>query len=823
MNAHLGDLLRDLRHGARLLRRAPGFALAAAACLGIGIGLATAMFTQFQASIFKSTPGVAVPDALVSFQAPVSYPDFEECRDHSGQFTAAAAFLAPVPFVLSVQGQSERIWGHIVTPDYFRVLGVTAVAGRLFGPGETAPGSTAAVISHRLWETRFGGRADLVGRTLRVNGQAVTIVGVAARDFVGATPLLAAADLWIPTSAPARVAPELAGDVLRDPHLKIFQVVGRLRPGVATTEAETALDALARRLERTRGDADRDRGGRRVTLLPGGRVFPVRDQDLPAIVAFPAVLTGLVLLVACMNVATMLVARGAARRREVAIRLALGAGRARLVRQLLTESALLALLGGGAGLLFVVGYHRVMETFLAILPAQMQYTWNVDWRVWAATGVFAGACALVFGLAPALQAARAEIAPALKVDATPRLRAARWFSLRHGLVVLQVAGSLALLLLTTFALLGFQRTKAIKLGFEPGNLFLLSLDPVRDGYTPQQAADFFARLPERLRRLPGVRAAALAQSSPFGLDAGEAMMATKSDLVSGPQLVQSLRTERVGAGFFETLGVPRLAGRTFREADERENVPVVVVNQTLAEETWPGRSGVGETLELDGVRHEVIGVVGDIGTGFSLGRRLRCAYLPDVPGGYAAPSAQGVTLVVRAERGADIPLLVRRDVGAMLANLTVFNTTSMTEQVERMASVFRIATAIYGGIGLFGLVLAAVGLAGVTAYTVARRTHEIGIRRALGAQSWDVLRLVMQEGVVLVVVGTGLGLAGAMVAVRVMSTVLSAMEEIMRTSTHDPLVLIGAPALLAGVALLACYLPARRSLRINPVEALRAE
>ena len=819
----LSDLTRDVRHGVRLLVRAPGFALAATTCLGIGIGLATAMFTQFRASVFKFTPGTAAPESLVTFQSPVSFPDFEEYRDHSGQFAAAAAFLAPVPFVISAQGQTERIWGHIVTPNYFRVLGVRAVAGRLFGPEEAEAGSTAAVISHRLWETRLGGRGDLIGNTVRVNGQPVTIMGVADRGFVGATPLFAAADLWVPTTAAARVAPELAGDVLRNPGVKTFEVIGRLRPGVSGTDAETALDAVARRLETVHGEADRYRGGRRITLLPGGRVFPIREQDLPAVVAFPAVLVGLVLLVACMNVATMLVARGAARRKEIAIRLSLGADRTRLVRQMLTESILVALLGGGAGLLFVVGYHKVMEVFLAILPAQMQYAWQVDWRALAAASAFAGACALLFGLAPALQAARAEIAPALKGDSTLRLRAHRWCSLRNGLVVLEVAGSLTLLLLTAFAMLGFQRTKAIELGFEPGNLFLLSLDPVRDGYTPQQAADFFAKLPERVRRIPGVRDAALAQSSPFGLNAGEAMMATKSEISSGPRLVQSLRTERVGAGFFETLGVPRLAGRTFREADQRENARVIVVNQTLAEETWPGRSAVGETLELDGEKHEVIGVVGDIGAGFSLGRRLRCAYQPDTPGGYAAPSAQGVTLLVRAERGADIPLLVRREVGAMLADLTVFNTTSMTEQVARMASIFRVASAIYGGIGLFGLVLAAVGLASVTAYAVARRTHEIGIRRALGAQSLDILRLVLKEGMALIAVGTALGLVVAVATARVLATMLSAMEEIMRTSTHDPLLLAGAPSLLAAVALLACYVPARRSLRINPVEALRAE
>ena len=558
-------------------------------------------------------------------------------------------------------------------------------------------------------------------------------------------------------------------------------------------------------------------------MLPGGRVYPIRDQDLPVVVALPAVIVGLILLMACGNVATMLVARGAGRQREIAIRLSLGAGRARLVRQLLTESALLALLGGVAGLLFVFGAYSVLNRLASILPDQMHFEIHVDWWTFFAALAATGASALLFGLAPALQATRGGIVTALKSGATLQLRARSWLSLRNVLVVQQMAASLTLLLLTAFVVLGVQRSKSIKLGFEPGNLFLISIDPVRDGYTPRQAADFFARLPDRVRRITGVSRAALAQSSPFGLNAGEAMMATKSEYAHGPELVQRIGSEQVGAGFFETLGVPVLAGRTFRESDQREEARVVVVNESMAGQTWPGRSALGQTLDLDGARHEVVGVVGDIGAGFALGRRHPCIYRPDVPSGYAAPSAEGVTLVVRAERGADVPLLVRRELTAISPDLTMFNVSSMTGQVERMASIYRMAMVIYGGLGLFGLLLATVGLAGVTAYAVARRTHEIGIRRALGAQNRDILRLVLGEGVALTAVGTALGFAVAFGAMRVLSSTLSAIGEIMQTSIGDPLLLIGAPLLLATLALLACYLPARRSLRINPVEALRAE
>lgn len=819
----LAGIGRDLHYGLRTLARSPGFTLAATVCLGIGIGLATSTFTQFQASIFKVTPGVRDPATLVSLQGPVSFPDFEQYRDQSGQFESATAFLAPVPFVISAHEHPERIWGQIVTPNHFRVLGINPAAGRLFGADEERPGATGAVISHRLWTTRFGGRHDLVGETMRLNGQPVTILGVAERDFLGATPMLAVADLWLPTTARAQIAPELHGDVLRNRGTKLFQVIGRLPPGHTTAGAEAALEVLAGRIEQEHGDTNRNREGRLITLLPGGRVFPIRDQDLPAVSAFPAILVSLILIVACVNVATMLVARGAVRHKEIAVRLSLGASRARLVRQLLTESALLAGLGGAAALLFVVWHHSMLSRFIEILPSQMHYEWRIDWRAFAAAFFVAGVSAVIFGLAPALQATRPEIAAALKSGSTLALRRHRWFSLRNILVLQQITASLTLLLITAFVVVGFHRTKSVEIGFEPGNLFTISVDPVRDGYTAQQATDFFSKLPTQVQRITGVRQAALSQSSPFGLNAGESMMASKTEIAGGPKLVQGLVVERVGAGFFETLGAPVLAGRTFRETDERDGARVVLVNQTMAQESWPEQNALGRTIELEGATFEVVGVVGDIGSGFSLGRKRACVYRPNGPSGYAMPSAQGVTLLVRAEPGVDVPLLVRRALGDMLPGLTVFNISSMTAQVERTAAIFRMSTAIYGGIGAFGLILSAVGLAGVTAYAVARRTKEIGIRRALGAQSFDVMRLVLKEGVVLIGVGSVLGMAVAFAAARAMATTLSAMSEITKTSIHDPLLLIGAPLLLAGLALLACYVPARRSLQINPVEALRAE
>lgn len=818
LDVWLGSWLRDLRYGVNMLARSPAFTLSSTVCLGIGIGLATAIFAQFEASVFKPVPGIARPSTLFTLAAPVSWPDYEEQVAPDGPWAEATALIAPVPFVLAVGDAPTRLWGQVVTPNHFAVLGVGATIGRVFDPEDASASTHQIVISHRLWLSRFGGRTDLIGESIRVNGQSVTVLGVAAPDFLGAKPSTAVADLWITTAASETLARELGAVSARDRQARLFHLIGRLRPGLSSGSAEAALDTLARRSEELAGMPDRQGTERRVTLLPGGRVFPLRDQDLPALVALPTLLVGLILVVACVNVATLLVARSSARQTEIAIRLALGASRARLVRQLLTESLLLGGLGAGAAIVFVFGYHALTTRFIAILPSQMHVAWDIDARVFFAATVVAAVSAVLFGLIPALQASRVSLVPALKGGPTTSAGPARAFTLRHLLVLQQITASLTLLLLTGFIVVGFQRTQRTDLGFDSTHLLLVSLDPLRDGYTPNQTLTFHDQLPARLRQVPGVTAVSLAQIAPPGLRAGEAMMAVKAEMTPSAAVADNFTVARVGEAFFTTLGVPVLAGRTLREG---ETTAVAVVNQTLAAQTWPGESALGRSLEIGGRPHEVVGVVGDIGSAYALQRTRPGAFLPHTPDGFISPTGQSVLLVVRTVPGLDARTEIVRALRADHPNVTPFNVTTLEEEISQAAAVFRLAMAIYGGIGAFGLILAVVGLAGVTAYAVARRTQEIGIRRALGAPDRSILRLVLNEALILIALGTTLGLAVAFAAARVMAATLSAMAEITQTSLYDPVLILGAPLLLAGFALLACYLPARRSLRIEPLQAQR--
>ena len=810
---HLYELAQDTRYAMRMLARSKGLTIASIVSIGIGIGLTTTTFSQLESLILRDIPTVGNPDELVSSLRPVSYPDYEHFRDNSGQFSAIAAYIAPVPFVAKTNDQSSRVWGHLVTPNYFDVLQTGAVMGRTFAGPERVQGSPATVVvSHRFWRGRLGGDPDVVGSTLRINGYQVTVIGVAEEDFFGALPVLAATDIWLPTTMDSRIAPELGSDKLRDRDIAAFSVLGRLSPDVTRQGAEAALDAMIRQQEVDAGETD-IREGRRITLVAGGRLIPIRDEDLPVMVGFPLILVGVALLIACSNVGTLLLARGSARAKEIAIRLSVGASRGRVVRQLITESTILALLGGVAGLAFAWWSISTTDWIEPMIPEYMTFELEMSWA----------ALLFTFGLAPALQAAKADVASALKSGADMRMKKYRWFNMRNGLVLQQVAGSLMLLLLTGFVVLGFARSGNVELGFDVRNLYMMSLDPVRDGYSGEQAKEFFSRLPEQIRRIPGVRHASLTRTIPLGMFGDEAAFQASTDLGETARLARSIRSERVGEGFFEVVGVEIAPGRSFRRSDETDGSRVVIVNETMASETWPGEDPVGQVLDVEGDRYEVIGVAPDFRSGGILERSQMGIFLPMEPSGFERPSAQGVTLLVRTDPGVDIRSAIRNEISAIDPNLTLFNINLLSDQVETMMYMVRLTMFIYGGIGVFGLILAAVGLGGVTAYAVAQRAKEIGIRMALGAQNAQVVRLVLKEGAILVIVGTLIGHVLAFGTTRAPGSYFDALTTITETTTSDPIVVVGAPVLLGLLTMLACYLPARRSTRMDPLAALRQE
>ncbi len=848
---YLAEIRQDVRYGLRMLAASPGFTAVALVSLSLGIAIGTAAYSEMQGIVLRDLPGVSKPDELVALQRPVSYPAYKHFRELTDLFSATAAYVAPVPFGVSVEGRTERTWGHLVTPSYFSTLGVRPLLGRFFDEGREQPGQDPlVVVSYRFWQSRLGSDPSINGKTLRINGHPATILGVGPKDFLGASPNIFGADLWMPIWVDARVAPELMHNALERHELTMFQMLARLKPGVASESAEAELDTVARKLEQDYGQKKTREKGRRVLLVAGGKVLPMRKQDLPFFTEFFIVIAGLVLLIACSNVANMMLARAADRRREIAVRLALGASRARLLRQLLTESMLIA---AGAGVLgFLVAVCLMQAASRIKMPYPMPITLDLtpDWRALLFTLALTLFTGLAFGIAPAVQATRTDLTPALKEGGNVRLRRYRKLSLRSILMLSQVAASLTLLLLTGELSIGIQGALAVQQGINPRNLYLISLDPIRDGYSGSQAAAFFQKLLDRVQKLPSVTAACLTDTVPVALN-GNAWISLSSP-GSGrdaSHVTVGARRYIVGKDYFDTSGIRMLLGRAFRKEDEVNEGVTVIVSEALANEFWKGDDPVGRRVDLAGIEagagfgiapgtidfrpgavekerrmFEVVGVAKDVAEGFTIQKPQPAIYFPLRPDDYAQPSLRGMTLMVRAAPGVDALGMVRREISALDANIVPYNARSMPEQVEQFMSVLRGAAWTYGVIGMVGLILASVGLAGVTAYSVAQRRREIGIRMALGARRNNVLGLVMKQGATVVVLGTAIGMTTAWAGMRVLSGLSAVVAKLgLGGSASRPMLLIGAPLLLAALALVACYLPARKSMRIDPAVTLRQE
>lgn len=821
--AYLRDARRDGRHSLRLLARAPGFTVAAALCLAIGTGLTAAMYSQVQSTVLAALPGgVSNSDELVRLQMPVSVPDYEELRHGATSVAQLAGYIGPVPVTLEADGgERTRVWGQLVTPEYFAVLGIRASVGRLFAAEGPAEDATAIVLGERLWRTRFGANPSMVGRSIRVNGQLVTVIGVASPRFVGAAPMTAAAELWISTTASPRVASELNAKGDRD--TATMHVIGRLHPGVSPAQAESALEVIADRLEQSNVMRERAANERSVRILPGGRMFGVRDEDLPRTIGLPLVLVSLVLLMTCGNVANMVLARGVNRSREFAVRLSVGASRSRLVRQLLTESLILCTAGCVAGGAIAVWLLSLFDHMRSIIPAYVQYDVDFHWGAYLAAVAVATASTVLFSLLPSVRVSRLDIQTTLKRRGWTGARGARRFGLRNLVIYQQVAVSVVLILLTAFIVVGWRRAAGVYLGFNPEQLYSVSVDPIRDGFSTGDSADLINRLEQRFSGLPGVRAVSVAQTLPLAMSSSELLINARADVATGAQSLSAVRINRVGAGFFETVGNPLVHGRSFDRTDESNRTRILIVNEALARRVWGDANPVGQTLSLAGHTWEVVGVVTDMRSAFPLIPTVPAAFQPNTTDGLGAPSKHGVTLFVRVVPGVDGATLLRDELRSATPQLTVVKVQPLTDEVDSALFLARVATYTYGGMGVLALFLATIGLAGVTAYAVASRTRELGIRIALGAQRSQVLWVVLREGTAIILAGTITGLALALVVTRALSSVVEALAESTRTSLSDPLLLLGAPGLLVGLALIACYVPARRAIRIDPVIALRSE
>jgi predicted permease len=818
--ALLDQLGQDLRYSLRVLRKNPGFSLTAILTLALGIGVNTALFTVFNAVALRPLP-VKDPDRIMKVyraesgdsnrevngtSSMFSYSEYAAHRDNAHAFSGLTAY-APVAVTLGGT-EAEGIKGLLVAANYFSVLGGEMALGRPFAPAEcqTPGASPVVVLSHRYWQRRFTSDASLLGKTIILNRQHFTVIGVAAHDFHGAE--LFAPDLWVPLTMQAQLMP--GRDFLSNQNLSWLEVVGRLRPEFSIDQAQAELSLSAAQL-------DLAYPGRKTQIIvtPGNFLSePEQREQFMGVALILQVAVGLVLLIACGNVANLSLARAAARQKEIAVRLALGAGRLRLIRQLLTESVLIALFGGAVGLLFA--YWTVNTVVAAVASSQDQNLFGLnispDPRVFGYTMLVSILTGVTFGLAPALQSTRVDLVSAIKDEGLAfGRRFARRTRLRDVLIVAQVTVSLALLITAGLLVRGLQRARTLDPGFKPERVLTAAFDLREQGYDQNRAEIFQHRFGERLEGLPGVTSISYASLPPFS------GRRTGSIVPEGSgQGFASFNS--VSPNFFETLGIPLLEGRIFSDQEVKEQKPVALINEALAQRYWPGEQPIGKRFRMDipgsdsSSMYQVIGIVKTV-------RSIRLGaedgpyfYLPIKPADrtslyFLLRSSGNPELLINAVREASRQLdpQVRVSAKALAANLR-------DELFEALAFA-----SFAGAVGLLALSLASVGLYGVMSYAVNQRTREIGIRIALGAQKFDVLSLMMRQGMRLVAIGITLGLAVAAAASKITATLLFGV------STLDPLAFFGISIFLASIALLACWFPARRAIKVDPLVALRHE
>ncbi|MGE5645227.1 MAG: ABC transporter permease [Acidobacteriota bacterium] len=819
----------DLRSALRSFRRSPAFAASAVACLALGIGANTAIFSLLDQVLLRSLP-VSDPERLVMFhhegqdpgsasadnyEAVYSYPTYKAMRDRNTVFSGVIARAGGAATVTEPSGAS-RAGVDMVTGNFFETLGVRAALGRVLTPSDdVVPGGhPVAVLSYGYWQSHFGGDPAALNRKILVNGNPFTIIGVADQRFRGVLSGRSP-DLFVPVTMLRQIHPEW--NYLDDFTARWMNVMARLKPGVTRARAGAAAQALFKTireedLPRVRRMGERERAeylARRLELRPASQGINQlrRMWEKPLVVVMAMV--GLVLLIACANVGNLFIARAAGRRREIAIRLAIGAGRLALLRQMLVESVLLSLAGGLAGL---VAARWTAAALLRILPEDATEGWvaaGADLRVLGFTLAVALAAGIVFGCAPLFQIWTLKLGPTLKDQATAVLSGTGRF--RRALVAGQAALALVLLAGAGLFVRSLQNLAATDPGFRPRNLLVFAVMPELSGYDAARGALLERNLRERLARMPGVEAVSTAALGPFGNGRSGASIAVEG-YQARPDEDPGAELDSVGAGFFRTLGIPLAAGREFTDRDDRAAPTVAVINEAFAKKYFRGRNPLGMHVGQRKPEAEIVGVVRDIKYGD----------LREHPGPFLyvsyprAGNMYRMVVYVRGQ-GASLAQGARQAVREIDANLPVTDMRTMQVRIEESIQTDRLIALLAGAFGLLALALAAVGLYGVIAYSVARRTAEIGIRVALGAGRRNVLWLVMREVALLVGSGILIGLPVALALGRVVESQLFGIR------AHDPAMFAAAAAALAGAGLLAGYLPARRALAIDPMRALKYE
>ncbi|HEV2914378.1 MAG TPA: ABC transporter permease [Pyrinomonadaceae bacterium] len=809
-------LVRDLRYGLRRLTKSLGFTTVAVLSLALGIGANTAIFSLVNTLILRPLP-VENPEELVSLSNVVenrafpafSYPNYKDFHDRNDVLESLIAYRF-APLSLSHDGVNERLWGYVVTGNYFEVLGVKAALGRMISPDDDRlPGAhPVAVISYEGWQKRFGADPAIIGKSLIVNGLSYTVIGVAPKGFFG-TEIIAAPELWFPMAMQAQI--EVGNSWLDKRGTEYLFVQGRLKPGVSMAQAQTALNSIALQLEKEYPDVNE---GKRVMLWPPGFMSGVMRSALLGFTGLLMVVVAFVLLLACTNLANLLLAQATERRKEIAVRLALGASRLRLVRQLMAESMLLAIFSGAFGLLLAYWLVGLAVGFKPPIDVPLLIDLHMDYRVLIFTCLISLATGLLFGLLPALQATKVDLLSALKDETSFGNTRRSWW--KSSLIVLQVALSLVLLVGGGLMLRALQRAQTINLGFNPQNAVEVSFDLRLQGYTDARGRDFQKRLLERVRVLPVVQSAGIVDLPPVDLHFSRGAVFIEGQPPERAANAPRAMTSRASPGYFKAMGTRLVQGRDFTEQDDEQAPPVAIVNETFARRFWPNQDPLGKRFSLGAPDSPMMQVVGVVQDG-------KYAGLNEAPQPYVCrPLLQSYvgtnTVIARADTDPQKLLaVVRNEVQQLDPNLPLASARPLSERMALPLLPARVAASIFSVFGLLALVLAAIGIYGVMSYAVSRRTHEIGIRVALGAQASDVLRLVIGQGMMTVMIGVGIGLSAALLVTRLMKSLLFGV------SATDPLTYVGVAALLTCVALLACYIPARRATRIDPMIALRNE
>jgi predicted permease len=816
------DLWQDVRYGARMLVKNPGFAVVAIITLALGIGANTTIFGMVNSFLFRPLPVkdpqqitvIAFRQKQSNVQQNMSVAEYRDVRSQTSDvFSDVVAFNFGIEG-LSMNGKPDRILSNYVSGNYFSVLGLKPALGRLILPseGDRLNADPVIVLSYSYWQTHFGGDASIVGRKVSVNGHAMTVVGVAPQGFYGLA-ALAAVQAYMPLGMGT-----LEGDpanFMEDRGFRNSFVMGRLRPGATVEQASAVLAVVSKRLA-SEYPADQDIS---FMAFPELRSRPAPDPNntMVLISGLFLGLAALVLLLACGNVANILLVRATIREREMAIRAALGAARSRLIRQLLTESVLLALAGGAAGIVLGFFGSRALSSVNIQVDLPIRIDFGFDWRVFAYAFSAAFVTGIIVGIIPAIRISRGNISNILHEGGRGLVGGRN--RLRSSLVVAQVAASLMLLIIAGLFTRSLDKAQRSNLGFDANNVLDMTMDPTEIGYNETQGREFYKTLLDRVRALPGIESASLTSSVPLGYFNNADALSVVGYEPPPNQQNSAVLFSYISPGYLETLKIPLLQGRSFTERDDDKAKFVAIIDETMAKKYWPNQDPVGRQFTMmSDLQHpvEVVGIAKDSRFTGATGPMQAGFYLPFAQH-YAPASLETLQVRTATTPGAMIPE-IEQLIQALAPDLPVFDVRTMRQSLYSLNGllVYQLGAGLAASMGALGLVLAIVGVYGVVSFDASQKTHEIGIRMALGAEPGDVLKLVFGKGMVIVGIGLVVGLALAFGAARLAGTFIA-------VSPADPLTYMTVTGMLLLVAVAACYVPARRAMRVDPMVALRYE